>query len=64
MSSLRPVTFSMRRMGRAVPGRSRVRSRVRYRTIGSASFVSVVKTSSPSSPSGSTRPVAGSITSG
>jgi hypothetical protein len=29
MSSERPVIFSMRRMLRAVPGRSRVKSRVR-----------------------------------
>ena len=29
MSSDRPVTFSIRRIVRAVPGRSRVRSRVR-----------------------------------
>ena len=29
MSSVRPVIFSMRRIGRAVPGSSRVRSRVR-----------------------------------
>ena len=29
MSSDRPVTFSIRRMDRAVPGSSRVRSRVR-----------------------------------
>jgi hypothetical protein len=28
-SSLRPVIFSIRRIGRAVPGNSRVRSRVR-----------------------------------
>jgi hypothetical protein len=28
ISSVRPVTFSMQRMGRAVPGSSRVRSRV------------------------------------
>ena len=29
MSSVRPVIFSIRRIGRAVPGSSRVRSRVR-----------------------------------
>jgi hypothetical protein len=29
MSSVRPVIFSIRRMGRAVPGSNRVRSRVR-----------------------------------
>jgi hypothetical protein len=29
MSSVRPVTFSIRRIVRAVPGSSRVRSRVR-----------------------------------
>jgi hypothetical protein len=64
MSSLRPVTFSIRRNTRAVPGSRRVRSRVRYRTTGMASLVSEVKTSSPVSPSGSTSPVIGSTTSG
>ena len=64
MSSVRPVTFCIRRMVRAVPGSRRVRSRVRYRMIGMACLVSEVKTSSPSSPSGSASPVSGSITSG
>ncbi len=65
MSSLRPVILAMRRnAGRAVPGSSRVRSRVRYRMIGSACLLSEVSTSSPGSPSGSTSPVVGSITSG
>ena len=65
MSSLRPVTLSMRRnAGRAVPGRSAVRSRVRYRMTGMASLVSEVNTSSPVCPSGSTSPPAGSMISG
>jgi hypothetical protein len=65
MSSLRPVTFSIRRnAGRAVPGSSRVRSRVRYRMTGMASFVSDVNSSSPCSPAPSTSVVNGSITSG
>ena len=64
MSSLRPVTFCMRRIERAVPGISRVRSRVRYRITGHASLVSEVMTSSPISPSGSTSPLAGSMISG
>ena len=64
MSSERPVIFSMRRTALAVPGSSRVRSRVRYRTIGIASLVREVRTSSPYSPSSSTSPVSGSTTSG
>jgi len=65
MSSDRPVIFCIRRMpGRAEPGERRVRSRVRYRMIGSASLVSEVKSSSPSSPSRSGTASSGSTTSG
>jgi len=49
---------------RAVGGNSRVRSRVLYRMMGSASFVSEVKTSSPSVPSSRTWPDFGSTISG
>ena len=62
--SLRPVILAMRRIARALGGSSRVRSRVRYRMTGIASLVSVVNTSSPSAPSGSTAPVKGSMISG
>ena len=64
MSSVRPVIFCIRRMVRAVPGSRRVKSRVRYRMTGVACLVREVKTSSPSSPSGSDAPVSGPITSG
>ena len=43
ISSVRPVIYSIRRMVRAVPGSSRVRSRVRYRTTGNACLVSDVQ---------------------
>ena len=59
----RRVPVSRPRM-RAVGGSRRVRSRVRYRITGKAFLVSVVNTSSPSDPSGSTAPVAGSTISG
>ena len=55
MSSVRPVTRSMRRNVRPQahsPGTMREMSRVRYRMTGMPSLVSVVKTTSPVSPSG------------
>src|SRR6266508_1861173 len=60
MSSARPQIFAMRRDVRPhEQGRSSMTemSPVRYRTIGSASFVSDVNTSSPISPSGSGSPL-------
>ena len=64
MSSVRPEMRSRRRMVRAVPGKSRVMSRVRYRITGKACLVSEVSTNSPNSPSGSTAPESGSMISG
>ena len=57
MSSDRPEILASRRMERAVGGRSRVMSRVRYRITGNASLVRDVRTSLPSCPSLSTIPV-------
>src|SRR3984885_7993729 len=57
MSSLRPLIRAIRRNGAyELPGSSRVMSRVRYLMTGIASLVSVVSTSSPGCPSGSTAP--------
>ena len=53
MSSLRPVTFCIRRMVRAVPGQSSKIARA-VADDREASLLSEVKTNSPSSPSGST----------